>query len=345
MGVQHTYGNAVPVTTSVGCLRVRTFSIVVTPTGYGRWWEGTTSWYRTLTTTTTYAGVTKNNPDPTPDVTYTATPGISTESVTRGWNVATTIHGDLTEDLDDPPSADDEPTVWTPPLASGPSWGSPTATETETTYVETSAALGSWSGTKTVTQEWSDKITDSDMVNALEEARDAVIFPSDAFNLQTGNGPAGLSYIADPDFGTKSLVAADYSLGAYTGRKSIAAIQVVAASFDYGSPEPFVAEQFSTDLTDVVDVPPGGFFGQESFRDDNKQLFGGWRRVDLHEIFPSQTVVTGNVFLYPLSGHVFVTESTGTTTSDSGYVGLGGAHTGPWGPDSFLWSHGSYSPP
>lgn len=345
MGVQHGFYDQLPIPTSVGCLRVRTASVVITPTGYGKYWEGTTSWYRTITTTTTYSGVEKNNPSPTPDVSYSATPGVSTESVTRGWNITKTIQFEVDEDLDDPPTTDDEPTVWTPPLASGPSWSTPEVTETETTYVETSTAVGSgWSGTKVVTTEWSDKITDSDMVNALEEARDAVIFPSDAFTLQTGFGPSGLSYIADPDFGTKSLAFADYSLGAYTGRASIAALETVAVQFNYGPLEPLHVEQFSTDLTDVIDVPAGGFFGQESFRDDNKQLFGGWRRVDLHELYPSETVITGSVFLRPLSGHVFVTESTGTTIFDDGWVGLGGSGMDdPFAESEFLWSHGPTS--
>lgn len=341
MGVQHGFGERLPVTTSVGCLRVRTASVVITPTGFGRYWEGTTSWYRTLTTTTTYSGVEKNNPSPTPDVSYSATPGVTTESVIRGWNITTTIQGDVDEDLDDPPTTDDEPTVWTPPLASGPTWGSPTVTETETTYVETFAAGGTgWSGTKVVTMEWSDKITDSDMVNALEEARDAVIFPSDAFELRTGSVIPSLSYIADPDFGTKSLAFVDYSLGAYTGRASIAALEDIRVNFDYGSLEPPHVTPFSTDLDQVIDVPPGGFFGQESFRDDNSQIFGGWRRVDVHDVYPSETVITGSVHLHPLSGHVFLTESTGTTTSDDGWASLGGSGGGSAEGD-FLWSHGA----
>jgi hypothetical protein len=256
------------------------------------------------------------------------------------------VQFDVDEDLDDPPTTDEEPTVWTPPLTSGPSWSAPSVTETETTYVETSTAVGAgWSGTKTVTQEWSDKITDADMVNALEEARDAVVFGADAFELRTGSVIAGLSYIADPDFGTKSLYFADYSLGSYVGRASIAAVEFVNVQFNYGSLEPPHVEQFSTDLNEVVDVPVGGFFGQDTFRDDHKQLFGGWRRVDFHEIYPSETIITGSFSLLPLSGHVFLTESTGTTISNDGWVGLGSP--GGWSTEDseFLWSHGNYSPP
>lgn len=349
MGEQHNPLAYTPVTTSVGCLRTRSLSVLIGIRGHSREWDGEVKWYRDLTITTSYVGMKKDNPAPTPDTTYTVTPGIVELSYSRGWDITTVANGDTAVDTDADVAESNTPEVWTPSLTGSPTFASPTSTENATSYTETYEANGIWSGTKTVTQEWSNEITQESLIAALEEARDGITLDGSYFFLQNG-GVAGTSnFINDSAFGSLSLEVIEYSLGAYTGRPSIAAVEVLRVIRDYDV-EGIQSDgsEFSTDLDEVVDVPPTGSFGQGSFRDDNKQLFGGWRRVDAHDLYPSEDIVSAQIYILPLSGHTFVTSATGTLTTDTGWTKLGGTALdfSPLGaPRSFFWSHGNLTPP
>lgn len=337
MGRQFQFGELLPLTTSVGCLRIRTIDVDINTAGYAREYGGVTKWYRSRVETTAYAGMSRNSPPPV--INYTVTPGVVDDSYARGWDIVTAKNGVVTDDFDTQTTVTTAP-VWTPPLITNPTFAAPTVTNPNaTTQVETSAANGSWSGTRTVTTVWSDEITEAERVQAYEDAVAAVTFTSTEFSLLASNGFSPTSFWIDPVTGNVNGNIVDYSVGTYTGRPSIAFIEILQLSFDSGPSENSV-RQFSSDLSEIVDVPPAGFFGQDSFRDDDKQLFGGWIRVDVHEQFPSETDMSGGTGLDPLSGHVFITETTGTTTSDNGWVEMGGIGSSSFQSNSFLYSHG-----
>jgi hypothetical protein len=337
-----------PIPTSVGCIRYRSMIVSIFTNGFVREWEGEFTYYKKLTITTSYVGMKKDNPSPTPDTTYTVTPAIHTETYTRGWSSSVTANNDTVLDTEDPPEIEDTPEVWTPPLTTNPTFGSPTFTETETATTYVSQATGVWSGTKTEVTEWSDPITDEELTTALEDKRDGTTFDDSIFDFFAGNFLPNVVYSSDYAAGLKTLTLVEYSLGTYSGRPSIAAVELPIVAFSFSeTPQPTGAVEFSTDLTQVVTLPTGALLGQESFRDDNKQLFGGWRRVDLHDRFPDEDTVQGAVFLIPLSGHTLLSTATGTTTFDRGWATLGN----PAGPPelantvSFILSHGPYTPP
>lgn len=333
----------IPIPTSVGSIRTRSLTVTVTPTAFPRTFDDVTKWYRTLTVTTAYAGMERDNPAPTPDVTYSVTPAVSTQSVERGWSVVTTTNPGETElDLDADPTSEFDPAVWTPPLVGSPTWGPVTETETETTYVETRTATGSWSGTQTVTQVWSDEITDEQLVGALEEARDAATFAPGPGNLGSPGFP---QYRADSEVGDYTLTVVDYSLGTYTGRTSIAAIALPILSFDFADSVAGEPTLFATTATEVVTIPSGVFAGQESFRDDSKQLFGPWRRYDVHEAYPAARNVSGSLGFIPLSGHAFINEATATLVNTLAAAYLGTTSPPVPGFGAFIHAAGHYTPP
>jgi hypothetical protein len=337
MGRQFKFGEDLPLTTSVGCLRIRTIAVDINVAGFAREYSGVTKFYRSRVETTAYSGMSRNSPSPV--INYTVTDGVIDDSFARGWDIITAKNGVVTDDLDTE-TINTTAEVWTPSLITNPTFAvAVTTNPNATTQVETSAANGSWSGTKTVTTVWSDEITEAERVQAYDDAVAAVTFTSTEFSLLTGKTLQPVTFWIDPITGNVSGDVIDYSVGTYTGRPSIAFIEILQLSFDSGPVENSV-RQFSSDLDEIVDVPPAGLFGQDSFRDDDKQLFGGWQRIDAHEQFPAETDMSGAAFLFPLSGHVFLEETTGTTTSSAGWVEMGGIGSPTFSPNSFLYSHG-----
>lgn len=338
MGRQFQFGELLPVTTSVGCLRVRTIAVDIELAGYPREYGGVTKFYRSRVETTAYSGMSRNSPPPV--ISYSVTDGVLDDSFARGWDIITAKNGVVTDDFDTETNVATAP-VWTPSLITNPTFAAATVTNPNaTTQVETSAANGSWSGTRTVTTVWSDEITEAERIQAYEDAVAAVTFTSTEFSLRAGTSLSPVSFYVDPVTGDVTGDVIDYSVGTYTGRPSIAFLELSQLASVGSSTVDVSVRPFSSDLSEIVDVPPAGFFGQDSFRDDDKQLFGGWIRLDVHEQFPSDTNIYGDAFLYPLSGHVFITETTGTTTSDNGWVEMGGLGSPGFDANSFLYSHG-----
>jgi hypothetical protein len=298
-------------------------TIDVVPTGFPREWEGTTKYYRSLVSVVSYAGMTKDNPAPTPDVTYTVTPATVTETVDRGWTVTTAINGDIDVDEDLPPTYDNDPAVWTPALSGSPTWDPPgDAVETETTITVTREANGSWSGTETTVLTYSDEISQEDLLAALATARDDAMFDG-TFEILPDGGIPTPEYTSDPFTGTKHLVIVEYSLGTYTGRPFISGVELVRRTVD----SLYVIDRtpFTLTLSDPVTLT--GTHGQDSFRDDDVILFSGWRRIDLLDRYPDDPApFSGTVLaeIFPLSGHNYITATTGTLTNDASAAYLGG---------------------
>jgi hypothetical protein len=351
MSEQYKFGQRLPIPTSVGCLRYRGFTVEVAATGFLREWEGVTKWYRSVVTTTTYTGVKLNREPPQSDISYSATPTIITDSVVRGWRITTTANGDTTVD-DDPQENDIEPSVWTPPLSLFPSWepfGDPEE-EDETTLVYVRSATGSWEGTETRTTVWSDEITDSQLKGALVEARDAVSLDDTFFVIAGLNSVVSVpntSYTSDMVTGVKRLDVTDYSLGTYTGRSYISAVEVTATTNEAGTS--YESRPFTVALVEVATIPDG--FGQDSFRDDDKQLFSDWRRVDYLDRYPDDPVspLFGSrlTSILALSGHNYISVSTSNIVDDNSYAGIGGVSENQEASLTvpFLWSFGPYTPP
>lgn len=350
MGIHHKTGDPIPFPSTVGLIRKRSISVEVTQNGFARTFEGETKYYRTQTITTAYSGMVKDNTPPTPDTSYTVTPGVTITEYPRGWSSTTTLSpsNTISSDLDGDMTTDVTPEEWDPPLSGSPTFAAPTVTETDTTYVETYAANGIWSGTKTYTIEWSNEIDKSTLVEAAENARDAASFEPDDYSVYTlGTDGGASSFIFDQDFGTVELQVSDYSLGTYTARPFISIIETLGYQINYGNTL-FVQSGRTTNMETVVTLP-SGFFFPELFRDDNQHIFGDWIRIDIHDQFPAEDIITGSIGMLGLSGHKFITESTGIVTDARGYCFLGktfidiNAASGQL--DTFVHSSGEYEEP
>jgi len=338
-------GNPLPVPTSIGLIRVRAMTVEVVPTGFPREFDGVTKYYRSMVTVTSYAGMVRDNTAPTPDTTYSVTPRTITETVDRGWNVATTINGSTDFDDDAAPTYDEDPAVWTPALVGSPTWDAPDdPVDTATTSTVVRQANGIWSGTETTVVTWSDEITQEDLAGALAAARDAAVFDSSTYSLGAAISPAP-DYTSDPFDGSKRLVVVEYSMGTYSGRAFISAVELLRRTV--GSAAVFEETPFTVALADPVTI--SGDHGQDSFRGDDLMLFSGWRRIDLFDRYPDEPAEftgTASAWVVPLSGHNYVTSTTGTITNDSGAAYLGGVSAAPvtGEPAQFFHSVGEVSP-
>lgn len=332
---------------SIGLSRSRTTTAMVFLTGFARTFEGETKYYRTQTVTTSYAGMVEDAPPPDPDRTYTVSPEVVVYEAPRGWSSQTTLSpsGTVTTDDDGELVVTTTPEEWTPPLIGFPTFSpTPTVSETATTYVETYSAVGSWSGTRTETTEWSDEIPKSELVGAAESAISGAVFGVDDYTIYAGDPPSPL-YSFDEALGEVTLVVVDYSLGTYTARPFISFLETLTYSFDsWASSQDQVVGRTST-LTDVITLPPppAGPFGQDLFRDDDKHIFGEWYRVDPHERFPAADEISTILDILGFSGHKFIMETTGVLLETRGYCFLG-LTTAPADED-FLVPIGTYTPP
>jgi hypothetical protein len=329
MGLHHKPGDPIPVTSSIGLIRSREIEVLVTLGAFAWTFEGVTKFFRKMTQTTSYAGMVRDNPAPTPDTSYTVTPRVVVYEVPRGWSAQTRLSpsNDITEDLDGDGTTDVTPEEWTPPLGSVPTFEpTPTVTRTENSYTEVRNATGVWSGTQTFSEVYSEEITKEELINAALAKRDAAVFAGDDFAVIPGGGEVGSpiyspQFIFNPESGSVTLKVVDYSLGTYTARPYVSFQELIGYSFDYGPTQTLSTGRTSA-LSDTITLPTGPF-AQESFRDDSKHLFGGWFRVDPRVLFPDEESVTASISLFGLSGHKFVSESTGTIIEDGGYSILG----------------------
>lgn len=326
MGLHHKPGDPIPVTSSVGLLRRRSVVVVVNANGTPRTFNGVTKYYRTFTITTSYAGMVRNSPSP--PISYTVTPAEDVYEYPRGWSATTTLlpSNTITTDADGDVVVTSTPEVWDPPLSSTPTFAAPTSTETETSFTQTFVANGSWSGTKTRTEVWSDEITKETLIETAETKFGAATFAPDDYAVLTGGGvTTGLAatpqFVYRQEFGDVQYTVVDYSLGTYTARPYASFLELLSYNIDSG-PSEAQPEFKTTSLTDVETLP-SGFFFSELFRDDQQHLFGDWFRVDLHDRFPDAEDITGSVAIVGLSGHKFVSESTGEALEDGGYSFLG----------------------